>query len=149
MKRQTHKGKPRSIIQRKKHTKPPVFEDGIPFFSFQNYPLIRKQLLRLVRSCPHRQNTGKITTAPCCRVEQGQVFYCLLYHHQPARLYDCLNCKKREAIQQGESWIKPLVELSRGLVPQQSLQEVQSVISSSDAPPTFVPRKLPGRSGDK
>lgn len=145
LRRQTHKGKARRIVRGRTAEKPPVFTDGVPFFSLHNLPLVRKQLVRGVKTCPHRKNTGQVTTAPCCRVEQGRVYRCELFGHTPAKLYDCLNCIKRQAIERGEQWIKPLVQLSRGLEPQQSLPEVQSAAGASGDRQTPSVVELPGR----
>lgn len=144
LRRQTHKGKARKVVRGKSTGRPPAFTDGVPFISLQNFPLIRKQLLHGVKSCEHRKNTGKVTTAPCCRAEQGRVYRCELYGHTPAKLYDCLNCIRQTAIERNEPWIRPLLQLSRGSEVRQSLQEVRSAIGQSESPPTSAEKPLPG-----
>jgi len=146
LRRTTHRGKSRQIVRGQKGGKLPAITDGVPFFSFQNFPWIRKQLVEAVRGCKHRKDTGTITTEPCCRVEQGRVYHCNLYDHYPAKLYDCLNCQKRFAIDKEAQWIQPLVQLSQGLEPPQSLPGVQSALASDD-PSTGVVKELPGHLG--
>lgn len=115
--RRSHKGKPRGVVRKKTKVtgKPPVA--SIPFFSFRNFPLIRKKLVQLVRGCRERKDTGMITTAECCRVEHGKVFRCLKYGYEPAKFFDCMACQQSIAVQQKAPWIKPLVQLSKGVVP--------------------------------
>lgn len=144
-KRQSHNGKPRNLFRGVQGKPPPVVTDGVPFFSLQNYPLIRKRLVQAVKNCEHRKDTGELTTAPCCRTENGKVFECKLYGHKPAKLYDCLLCQKKLAIENQEQWIKPLSQLSRGSAVPQSLQEVQSQVGASETPQTGQPKELPGR----
>lgn len=147
LRRMSHTGKARSLFRGRQGSPPPTLTDGVRFFSMQNFPLIRKQLLGMVQSCPDRKDTGKLTTAPCCRVENGRVFHCQLYGHQPAKLYDCLQCRKRFAIEEDAQWIKPLLQLSRGSDLSQSLQEVQSAVGSSGDQQTAPVKELPGRLG--
>lgn len=153
MKRQSHKGRARATVRGRAY-KAKQLKAAKPtdYFALKNFPLIRKHLLQCAKNCKHRKNTGKITTSVCCRVERGQVFRCLLYGHEPAKLFDCINCKKSEAVNQGAEWIKPLVQLSRGLEPQQSLHEVQllveySVHQSTGSSKESGDLKSPGMSG--
>lgn len=142
LRRHTHKGRARAVVRGKQpNRKPPHARNTTPFFSFQNFPLIRKKLVHRVNTCPHRKNTGKITTAPCCRSEQGRVYQCLLYGHQPAKLFDCLNCKKQEATENKEKWILPLIELSRGEEPKFDLHEIQELTKD---PTSTAGNPLPG-----
>lgn len=133
LRRQTHLGRARKVVRNTRAGRPPAsVTNTTPYFSLGNFPVIRKKLLQRVHSCANRKYTGKVTTAACCRAEQGKVFHCTLYGHEPAKLWDCMACQKRIAIEEKAEWITPLVKLSRGSAVPQSLPEVQSALFSEN-----------------
>ena len=76
--------------------------------------LVYKKLLEMVKSCPNRIFTGTFTAAPCCKSEGGKVFRCTLYNVKPAKVYDCLICRRDYAIKEELPWLLPLLRLSQG-----------------------------------
>lgn len=109
-----HKGRPRRLYTSKQQKVKNVAFDRKTAIKIHRNPILKKKLVQLVQQCPHRKNTGKISSAPCCASEGGKVFHCTLYDLIPAKLYDCLVCRRDDAVSKGEPWIKPLLSLSQG-----------------------------------
>ena len=142
MKKLGHLGQPRQLLRKRIGQIPPEIQaKDSDFFSFNNFPLIRKVLTAKATGCKHRKATGTYSNAPCCRSEGGQVFHCTLYGHSPARLFDCLNCQKQIALKNREPWISPLLQLSKGQPVNAPLKRIQELVIFSDGGSVNVAEK--------
>lgn len=105
-------------------------DEELPRLNILSNVMLRNKLQQLVRACAYRVETDKRTNAPCCRAEGGKVFRCSKYNYEPAKFWDCMICKKNEAIRSKAEWITPLVSLSQGSVPSgYSLEQVLHMLS--------------------
>jgi len=97
------------------------------------HPLILKTLREQVKTCSYRVDTGTTSNASCCASEDGKVFRCEFYNVKPVNVSACVVCKRDEAIENGATWIQPLLELSQGLA-QPSLSDIQKSLPDSEKP---------------